>query len=159
MDDFDTILRRLAIRDDRYIESVLVSRHESARVCGLNARDSALGQLGALIALDAAAPSYMEVVESAHAAGVSPAEIVGVLVALVPVVGVARAVSAAPSLALALGYDVDSALEEPAPPVTRRGDDVGGASSLPSARTRSGEKTSRRLAPASVHDADEPDRT
>jgi hypothetical protein len=38
-------------------------------------------------------------------------EIVGCLIAVAPVVGLARVVSAAPELALALGYDVDAALE------------------------------------------------
>jgi hypothetical protein len=38
---------------------------------------------------------------------------VGGLVAVAPTIGVARAVSGAPELALALGYDVDAALEAP----------------------------------------------
>jgi hypothetical protein len=37
---------------------------------------------------------------------------VGALIAVMPVVGVARVVSAAPNLGLALGYDVGAALEE-----------------------------------------------
>jgi hypothetical protein len=36
---------------------------------------------------------------------------VGVLIAVAPTAGLARAVSAAPELALAIGYDVDAALE------------------------------------------------
>jgi hypothetical protein len=36
---------------------------------------------------------------------------VGVLIAMLPVVGVARVVTAAPNLGLALGYDVGEALE------------------------------------------------
>ena len=36
---------------------------------------------------------------------------VGTLIAVIPIVGVARVVSAAPNLALALGYDVSEALE------------------------------------------------
>ena len=46
-------------------------------------------------------------------AGASIDEIVGTLIAVVPTVGLARAVSAAPELALALGYDVEAALEAP----------------------------------------------
>jgi hypothetical protein len=42
---------------------------------------------------------------------VSYDEIVGTLIAVIPIVGVARVVSAAPNLALALGYDVAEALE------------------------------------------------
>jgi alkylhydroperoxidase/carboxymuconolactone decarboxylase family protein YurZ len=44
-------------------------------------------------------------------AGASPAEIVEVLVAVVRVVGLPRAVAAAPNLAMALGYDIEDALE------------------------------------------------
>jgi hypothetical protein len=46
----------------------------------------------------------------ALAAGASLQEIVGVLIAVAPAVGVARTVSAAPELALAIGYDIDLAL-------------------------------------------------
>ena len=52
-----------------------------------------------------------ERVEAGLKAGASYDEIVGVLVAVIPIVGVARVVSAAPNLALALGYDVPDALE------------------------------------------------
>ena len=36
----------------------------------------------------------------------------GTLVAVAPLIGVARAVSAAPKLGIAIGYDVDAALEK-----------------------------------------------
>ena len=38
-------------------------------------------------------------------------ELVGTLIVVMPIVGVARVVSAAPNLGLALGYDVSDALE------------------------------------------------
>ena len=60
---------------------------------------------------DAAPPSYMSAVEAAGHAGVTHEEIVGALIAVLPVVGVARVVSAAPNLGLAIGYDVGDALE------------------------------------------------
>ena len=60
----------------------------------------------ALIALDAGPPSYMSAVERGLDAGASYDEIVGTLIAVIPIVGIARVVSAAPDLALALGYDV-----------------------------------------------------
>lgn len=113
MDDFETILRRLAIRDDRYIESILTPDPTEPCPSGLDLRTHSLARLGALIALDAAPPSYMEAIEDATAAGATPSEIAGILVAVVPVVGVARVVSAAPKLALGLGYDIDGALEDP----------------------------------------------
>ena len=53
----------------------------------------------------------MSAVDAGLEAGASYDEIVGVLIAVIPVVGVARVVSSAPNLALALGYDVSEALE------------------------------------------------
>jgi hypothetical protein len=44
--------------------------------------------------------------------GATAAEIVDVLVGVVPVVGLPSVVAAAPKLAMALGYDVEDALEQ-----------------------------------------------
>jgi 4-carboxymuconolactone decarboxylase len=63
------------------------------------------------VALDAACVSYQWGVQWALAAGATADEIVGTLMALAPVTGMARVVAAAPEVALALGYDVDAALE------------------------------------------------
>ncbi|HET8812316.1 MAG TPA: hypothetical protein VFM67_06955, partial [Gaiella sp.] len=49
--------------------------------------------------------------EAALEVGVTREELVGALVAVLPIVGVPRVVSAAPNLGLALGYDVGDALE------------------------------------------------
>ena len=54
----------------------------------------------------------------AQAAGASVDEVVGSLIAVAPIVGLARVVSAAPVLALAIGYDVDAALEASGEDVT-----------------------------------------
>jgi hypothetical protein len=48
----------------------------------------------------------------ALASGATVDEIVGVLIAVAPTVGLARVVSAAPEVAFAIGYDIDAALEE-----------------------------------------------
>jgi 4-carboxymuconolactone decarboxylase len=64
------------------------------------------------VSVDAATPSYLASVEAARGSGATDDEIVGTLVALIPVVGVARIVSAAPKLGLALGFDLTTALEE-----------------------------------------------
>ncbi len=47
------------------------------------------------------------------AAGATDDEIADVLLAIAPVVGLARVVCAAPDVAIALGYDIGAALEEP----------------------------------------------
>jgi 4-carboxymuconolactone decarboxylase len=108
---YRTILRKLALRDDRYIEALLADERVSAAVSELDPRSHAFARLGALIAVDAAPPSYMSAVEGAERVGISRDEIVGTLIAVLPVVGAARIVSAAPNLGLALGYDVAEAFE------------------------------------------------
>jgi alkylhydroperoxidase/carboxymuconolactone decarboxylase family protein YurZ len=49
----------------------------------------------------------------ALAAGGSKDEIADVLLAIVPVAGLGRVVTAAPQVATALEYDIDAVLEEP----------------------------------------------
>ena len=111
VEDYRTTLRRLALRDDRFIDALLAGDRASAAISGVDARAHAFARMGALIAMNAAPPSYMSAVDAAEAAGVTRSEIVGTLVAVLPVVGVARVVSAAPNLGLAIGYDVAEALE------------------------------------------------
>ena len=111
MDEYKLTLRKLALRDDRYIAALLGEERANATLAGIDPRSHALLRIAALIAMDAAPPSYMSAVEAGLDAGASYDEIVGTLIAVMPIVGVARVVSAAPNLALALGYDVSAALE------------------------------------------------
>ena len=111
MEDYKITLRKLAVRDDRFIDTLLQNESCNAAFSGIDHRAHALIQIGALVAQDAAPPAYMSAVDEALRAGASYEEIAGVLVALLPVVGVARVVSAAPNLGLAVGYDVSAALE------------------------------------------------
>jgi alkylhydroperoxidase/carboxymuconolactone decarboxylase family protein YurZ len=110
VEDYKVTLRKLTLRDDGFIDAVL-EEHASPAPSGLDPRAHALVRIAALIAMDAAPPSYMSAVSAGLDAGLSREEIVGTLVAVTPVVGVARVVSAAPNLGLALGYDVAEALE------------------------------------------------
>jgi 4-carboxymuconolactone decarboxylase len=111
VDDFDVTLRKLTVRDERFVATVLGSEEASLAESGLDRKTHALVQISALIALDAAPQSYASCVDAARCAGASREEIVGTLVALISVVGTPRVVSAAPKLGLALGYDLDAALE------------------------------------------------
>ena len=77
----------------------------------LDAKTLGLVRLGALVAMGATVPSYSAQVEYVISAGGTEDEIVGVLLAVAPVVGTPRAVAAAPALALGLGYDIAAALE------------------------------------------------
>ena len=112
MAEYKETLRRLALNDERFVESVLGMGHDTVEVSRLDQKTHALVRLGASLAIDAAPSSYQSNVEVALAAGANIDEIVGTLIAVAPTVGLARVVSAAPELALALGYDVEAALEE-----------------------------------------------
>jgi alkylhydroperoxidase/carboxymuconolactone decarboxylase family protein YurZ len=107
----ETTLRRLSLRDDGYIDGLLADDRRNAEASHLDGRLHALVQVAALIAVDATPPSYMEAIAAARRWGATSDEIVGCLIAVLSVVGVARVVSAAPKVGLALGYDVESALE------------------------------------------------
>ncbi len=117
MADYKETLRRFALNDERFAQSVLGIGHDTVAVSTLDPKTHALVRLGASLAIDAAPSSYQANVEVALAAGANLDEIVGTLIAVAPTVGLARVVSAAPELALALGYDVEAALE-------RRSEDV-----------------------------------
>ena len=106
-------LRSLALNDERFVDSVLGMGHDTLEVSGLDKKTHALVRLGAALAIDAAPSSYQATSEMALAAGASIDEVVGTLIAVAPTIGLARVVSAAPELALALGYDLDVALESP----------------------------------------------
>ena len=113
MAGYKETLRSLALNDEGFVESVLGMGHDTVEVSGLDQKTHALVRLGAALAIDAAPSSYQSTIDVALAAGASIDEIVGTLIAVAPTVGLARVVSAAPELALALGYDLEAALEAP----------------------------------------------
>lgn len=104
-------LCRLAIADDAFVDELLPSNSANLTASTLDAKTHALVRLAALIAIEVEPPAYMWTLEAARRAGATDDEIVGCLVAVLPSLGVARIVSAAPKLGLALGFDVASALE------------------------------------------------
>jgi alkylhydroperoxidase/carboxymuconolactone decarboxylase family protein YurZ len=103
-------LRRLAVHDDALLEASATEDHCAANSV-IDGRTAALVRVAATIAVDAAPASFQRAVSQALAAGVSADEIVAALEAVTPVTGAARVVQCAPKIALALGYDVDAALE------------------------------------------------
>jgi len=106
-------LRSLALSDESFVDSVLGMGNDTVDASHLDQRTHALVRLGAALAIDTAPSSYQSTIEMALAAGASIDEVVGTLIAVAPTVGLARVVSVAPELALALGYDLDAAFEEP----------------------------------------------
>ena len=106
--DYTDVLRRLAINDPRLAEDLTDGARPPEQ---LDPKTRALVRLAALVAVGGAPPSYGALADAAVDAGASAAEIVDVLVGVVPVVGLPSVVAAAPNLAMALGYDTDEAME------------------------------------------------
>ncbi len=107
-DPLERLLRRAALNDDGVVEALAVENGDMWPA--LDERTHALVRLGALISLGASTTSYRCAVERAYAAGATEEDILGALSAVAPAAGLARAVAAAPGLALALGYDVEDDL-------------------------------------------------
>jgi 4-carboxymuconolactone decarboxylase len=101
-------LRRLSINDPQGLAAVLAPDPADE---GLDPRSAALVRLGVLIALDGPPRSFEWAADAALASGATSEELVGVLIAVAPLVGSSHVVTAAPRLALALGYDLDADLE------------------------------------------------
>jgi 4-carboxymuconolactone decarboxylase len=107
LDDTHEVFRSIAQHDPDVLENLFKARVENLEASGLDAKTYSMANIAALIALDAAPASYIWQIGLALDAGVTPEEILGLLVALNPTVGNARVVAAAPEIALALGVDLD----------------------------------------------------
>jgi 4-carboxymuconolactone decarboxylase len=101
--DHIELLRRLAINDARIADA----QSDCLGCSELDAKMLALVRLAALVAVGGAVPSYGALADAAVSAGATAAEIVDVLIGVLPIVGLPLVVAAAPKLALALGYDTD----------------------------------------------------
>ena len=110
MDEYKEHLRRLAVHDAALMQAV-AGEGSAFAAAVIDQRTTALVRVAATIAVDAAPASFQHAVAVALAAGTSHEEIVAALEAVAPVTGAARVVQCAPKVALALGYDVDDALE------------------------------------------------
>ena len=110
---YQEILRRLAIIDDGFVEDRAGLGLSLAGARVLNPRTAALVQVGALAAIGSPAICLEWSSTRALAAGATEDEITDVLLAIAPVAGLGRVVTAAPDVAIALGYDIAAALQEP----------------------------------------------
>jgi 4-carboxymuconolactone decarboxylase len=108
---FQDTLRRLAMIDEGFVEDQ--AGIGLAGTSALDPKTTALLRLGGSVALGSPAVCLEWCAGRALAAGASEDEIADVLLAIVPVAGLGRVVAAAPDVAIALGYDVAAALEEP----------------------------------------------
>ena len=107
--DYTDRLRSLGLNDARFAKGSV--EPVDAGPLALDPRTLELVRLAALVAVGGAVPSYGAQADAAVNAGATAAEIVDVLVGVIPVVWLPCVVAAAPKLALALGYDLDEALE------------------------------------------------
>jgi len=110
---FQEIMRRLAIIDESFVEDQAGLGLSLARESALDAKTAALLQLGASVTLGSPPVCLQWSAGRALAAGATDDEIADALLAIAPVTGLGRIVSAAPEVATALGYDITAALEEP----------------------------------------------
>lgn len=111
MTDRREILRRLALGDDGYLEALLAERRRTTAAPALGHEGEALVRLGALAATDGSDLTWQHTIGAALDAGLTADEVVDALLVLAPVIGLNRVVAIAPKVALAIGYDVDAALE------------------------------------------------
>ena len=98
-----TALAELALGDPELLGEGIALRAELQARSGLDPRSFALVKIAALMALDAPPASYLWQVGNALEVGVTPEDLIGVLLAVLPQIGGPRAVAAAPELMVALG--------------------------------------------------------
>src|SRR5947207_11723000 len=103
-------LQRLAQGDPTVLSFVRPAIESSFKESGLDPETFMLVRIAALATLDAAPASWLVNIKVSGEAGLTPERIIGTLIAIAPVVGTARVVSAAGSIVEALG--LASALAE-----------------------------------------------
>ena len=108
---FQETLRRLAIFDEGFVDSGFSLG--PADTSALDAKTRALLQVAVSVAIGSSAVCLQWSAARALAAGATKDEITDVLLAIIPVAGLGRIVSATLAVATALEYDVEAALEEP----------------------------------------------
>lgn len=102
-DKMQEALAELALGDPELLAKALGLRSDLQQESGLDPRTFALVKVAALIALDAPPASYLWQVGNALDAGVTAEDLIGVLRAVMPQVGLPKIVAAAPELMVALG--------------------------------------------------------
>lgn len=104
-------LRLLAENDTAFIASEIAAEPVGGDIDRLDEKTTDLVRLGALVAVDAPQAAYSATVARALSAGATDDDLIDTLLAVAPSVGLTRVVAAAPKLAVALGFDIEAALE------------------------------------------------
>ena len=92
--------------DTPLLDTLAAMTAASLENCSLEPRELMLARIAALAAADAPPLSYLVNAGTARDAGVTLVDVQGVLVAIAPIVGTARTVSAAGNVARALGFAI-----------------------------------------------------
>ena len=102
-------LQRLSEGDPTVVSFVKSAIENSYKESGLDPKTFMLVRLAALTALDASPVSWLMNIEASGEAGLDPEMVLGTLVAVLPVVGTARVVSAASNImrAFAMISDIE----------------------------------------------------
>ena len=88
------------------LDTLAAMTAESLARCGLDENSLITARLAALVAVDAPAASYLMHIGPAMDAGVTVEQVQDILVAVAPIVGTARTVSAAAKITEAIGVTV-----------------------------------------------------
>ncbi|HTW42189.1 MAG TPA: carboxymuconolactone decarboxylase family protein [Solirubrobacteraceae bacterium] len=99
-------LTALALGQTGILEQAAELREQLRKDSGLDARAFSLVKIAALVTMDAPPASFVMQVGAALDAGVSPRDILGVLTAIAPQVGIPRVVAAAPEIMIALDLEL-----------------------------------------------------
>jgi hypothetical protein len=92
--------------DQPVMDTIAMMTAASLENCELEAREHMLVRVAALAAVDAAPLSYLANAGAASETGVTLEDVQNVLVAIAPIVGAARVVSAAGNITRALGFAI-----------------------------------------------------
>jgi alkylhydroperoxidase/carboxymuconolactone decarboxylase family protein YurZ len=99
-------LAALALGQTAMLEQAEDLREQLRVSSGLDPRSFSLVKIAALVAIDAPPASFLWQVGAALDAGAKPRDILGVLTAIAPQVGMPRVVAAAPEIMLALDLEL-----------------------------------------------------
>lgn len=95
-----------ASADTPVLDTLAAMTAESIARCGLDPNSLVAARLAALVAVDAPAASYLMHVGAAMEAGVTAEQVQDILIAVAPIVGTPRTISAAAKITDALGIVV-----------------------------------------------------
>jgi alkylhydroperoxidase/carboxymuconolactone decarboxylase family protein YurZ len=92
--------------DAPVLDTLAAMTIDSIERCGMDGGTLILTRIAALVAMDAPAISYLAHIDPAIKARLTPEQVQDVLVAIAPVVGTARVMSASAHIAEALGFAI-----------------------------------------------------